>query len=101
MGGVRFKIKELRDFTVVHFELEDALKPDDLKTIEVPKVNQRKGVIISGKGPIWFYCFLVHQYHTTKFIAAYDPRLGAVVVSSHVQHFKEGDVIDVVVEDQD
>jgi len=91
-------MKELAEFTLIHFELEKPIKPDDLKNLNVPEVNPRKGVVISGRGPIWLHCFLAHKYHPTPFVAVYDPRLGAVVVQSHTD-LKEGDIIDVVVEE--
>jgi len=95
---VKLVMKELAEFTLIHFELENPIKPDDLKNLNVPEVNPRKGVVISGRGPIWLHCFLAHKYHPTPFVAVYDPRLGAVVVQSHTD-LKEGDVIDVVVEE--
>jgi CRISPR-associated protein Csx3 len=95
---MKFTTKELENFTLIHFELENPIKPDDLKHLNVPKVNPRKGVVVSGRGPIWLHCFLAHKYHHTPFVAVYDPRLGAVVVQSHTD-LKEGDVIDVVVEE--
>jgi len=78
---------------MVEFELPSAIEPSVLKTIAPPAVNGKKGVVISGRGPIWLYCFLAHHYHPTAFIATYDPRLGAVVVASHTPSVKEGDVI--------
>lgn len=95
---MKFTIKELENFTIVHFELENSIKPEVLKDLEVPKINPRKGVIISGRGPIWLHCFLAHKYHYTPFVAIYDPRLGAVVVQSHTD-LREGDVLDIVVEE--
>jgi len=96
---MEFVVKEFEEFTLVHFELEGPIKPDELKGLEVPKVNSRKGVIISGRGPVWLHCFLAHRYHHTPFVAIYDPRIGAVVVQSHCTKFSEGDVLDVVVDE--
>ncbi len=93
---MKFTVVENEKFTLVHFEIEKAVKPEILKEIEIPAVNTRKGVVISGRGPIWLHCFLVHKYHHTPFVAIYDPRLGAVVVQSHSE-LREGDVVDVVV----
>ncbi len=89
-------VKELENYTIVHFELENPIKPEELKSLEIPKVNPRKGVVISGRGPIWLHCFLAHRFHPTPFVAIYDPRIGAVVVQSHCD-LKEGDVLDVTV----
>lgn len=71
---MKLKIKELGDFTMIHFNLENTIKPEELKSIKIPKVNPRKVVVI------------------------YDPRIGAVVVQSHAD-LKEGDVLDLVVEE--
>lgn len=55
-----------------------------------------KIIIISGKGPIWFYGYLVRHFHSCKAIAIFDPRLnGSVVVESNSSDFKIGDVIKV------
>lgn len=86
---------------IVTFELgEDSLSPEMLSQVTPPdpiKNNfAHKGVILSGRGPVWLYGFLVHFYHPTKFVATYDPRLqGAVVVESHGSQWKVGDVIPV------
>jgi len=40
-------------------------------------------------------CILVHFYHPTPFLAVYDPRVGAVVIASHVPEFRPGDVLDI------
>lgn len=46
-------------------------------------VDGTKGVIISGRGPVWLYGALLHHLHVTRWSATNDPRLGAVVVASH------------------
>ena len=95
---MKFTVKELEEYTVVHFDLEDALNPQALESINPPKVNATKGVVLSGRGPIWFYCYLAHYYHPTKFIATYDPRLGGVVVESHNPKYKVGQILKVDLE---
>lgn len=88
-------LKEEKEFSILIFNLKDNIEPSLLKQIKPPKINLRKGLIISGRGPIWLYAFLVHHYHPTPFIAIYDPRLGAVVIQSHSTKIKVGDVIDI------
>jgi len=92
---INFKVTEKNEFTIVHFELEGSITPDVLQDLRPPKVNYAKGVILSGRGPIWLYCYLAHYYHPTKFIATFDPRIGAVIVESHSQEYKVGEVIKV------
>lgn len=94
MGEIKFYLKEENEFTLVSFEMTNVLEPEDLLSIKPPAVNGAKGVILSGRGPIWLYCFLTHFYHPTKFIATYDPRLeGAVIVERHTSDSEVGSVI--------
>lgn len=47
---MKFTIKELENFTIVHFELENSIKPEVLKDLEVPKIKSKKGCDNFGKG---------------------------------------------------
>lgn len=94
MGEIKFYFKEENEFTLVSFEMTNVLEPEDLLSIKPPAVNGAKGVVLSGRGPIWFYCFLTHFYHPTKFIATYDPRLeGAIIVERHAPEYNVGSVL--------
>ncbi|WP_048036597.1 CRISPR-associated ring nuclease Crn3/Csx3 [Methanosarcina mazei] len=94
MGNIKFTSKEEREYTLISFEMDDLLSPEDLIALTPPNVNGAKGVILSGRGPIWLFCFLTHFYHPTKFIATYDPRLGgAVIVERHAPGYEIGSVI--------
>ncbi|NVM01301.1 MAG: CRISPR-associated protein Csx3 [Candidatus Helarchaeota archaeon] len=91
---LEFQTLEKEKFTIISFNLKDILEPNILENLELPKINNTKGVILDGRGPIWLYCYMVHHYHTTKFIATHDPRLGgAVVVETHSPEFKVGNVL--------
>jgi len=93
MEKVIFTIKEDNEYTLVSFEIPDILTPEDLSVLFPPTVNGAKGVVLSGRGPIWLYCFLTHFYHPTKFIATYDPRLeGAVIVERHAPDYNVGSI---------
>ena len=95
-----FKTAETSNFTLVHFEIEGILEPGELKNLKPPEVEATKGVVLSGRGPIWLYGFLVHHYHPTVWVATYDPRLGgAVVVESHVPGVSPGDVVEFKLEE--
>jgi len=95
---ITFSVKNKGNFTLVEFELKRELEPKDLANIKPPDPI-RNGfssnvVILSGRGPIWLYGYLIHFYHPTRAIAVFDPRLmGAVVVESHFKEFKAGDLI--------
>ncbi len=97
---MKFKTKNEPDYTLIEFLLDNTISPEDLRNLSPPdlvKANlASKGVVLSGRGPIWLYGYLVHYYHPTKFIATYDPRLGgAVVVQSHDREYNVGDVISI------
>ncbi|MDH7477719.1 MAG: CRISPR-associated ring nuclease Crn3/Csx3 [Candidatus Bathyarchaeota archaeon] len=97
METIKFKSDEKDEYTTISFELNNAITPAVLSFIAPPKVNSTKGVILSGRGPVWLYGYLVHYYHMTRFIAIYDPRIGgAVVIESHTHGHKIGDVIKMV-----
>ncbi len=94
MNKVNFSIEEKEEYTIVSFEVPDILTPEDLAELSPPAVNGAKGVVLSGRGPIWLYCFLTHFYHPTKFIATYDPRLeGAIIVERHTPEYNVGSVL--------
>lgn len=92
MSEIKFNVTERDEYAIVEFELNEPLIPEKLKSITPPKVVG-KGVILSGRGPIWLYGFLIHYYHTATFIATYDPRIGAVVVESHTPKYRVGDIL--------
>jgi CRISPR-associated protein Csx3 len=52
-------------------------------------------VLVNGRGPIWGYGMLFHLAHATPAIAAYDPRLGYVVIQSHDPRFQVGQILTI------
>jgi CRISPR-associated protein Csx3 len=81
-------------FQVIEIELQGLATPDDLAQLRIPdNLNPRQGVILTGRAPIWLYGWLVHECHFTRWVACNDPRLGAVVVSSHHPEVQVGQVI--------
>jgi CRISPR-associated protein Csx3 len=71
--------------TLVTFTIDGdgTISPADLSTLDIPSVDGTKGVIISGRGPVWLFCTLAHHWHITRWAATFDPRQGAVVFSQH------------------
>jgi CRISPR-associated protein Csx3 len=95
---IKFSEKGFKGFVMIGFEVGDIIKPEALKTLTPPDPIAQNfahlGVVLSGRGPFWFYGFLVHYYHPTKWVATHDPRLqGAVVVASHTPEIKVGEII--------
>jgi len=95
MSNVVLTKEEREGYTLIKIDLMNNVTPDDLKVITPLSVDCGKGVVISGRGPIWLYGYLIHYYHPTAWVAVYDPRIGAIVVQSHTREVKVGDVIDV------
>jgi CRISPR-associated protein Csx3 len=101
MSEIKFDVLEEEEYSIISFEIDGVLSPEDLAALTPPKVDGSKGVILSGRGPIWLYCFLTHFYHPTKFIATYDPRLGgAVIVETHSAEYAIGSVLKCYREDE-
>lgn len=84
----------------LEFELTKNLEPSDLLSIKLPDPVKEgfssKLLILSGRGPIWLYGFMIHHFHPCKAVAIFDPRLdGAVVIESHTDEFKVGEVVKI------
>ena len=91
---INFTTDVRENYTLISFSFEGNLSPDDLAGMQPPAVDGRLGVVLSGRGPIWLYGALVHEYHPTAWVACFDPRLGgAVVVQSHCPTVAVGQVI--------
>ena len=91
---IHFETSEKKDYTTVEISLDGPISPEELEKLKAPEVDCTKGVVLSGRAPIWLYGFMIHQYHPTSWVACFDPRLGgAVVVASHTKNVKEGEVI--------
>lgn len=96
---LNFSLEIKNQMALVRFsQVGGLLTPDHLKSLTPPNPITENfahlGVILSGRGPIWLYGFLVHFYHPTRWVATHDPRLGgAVVVESHTPEVQVGDLI--------
>ncbi|MCU0327249.1 MAG: CRISPR-associated ring nuclease Crn3/Csx3 [Spirosomaceae bacterium] len=95
---IKYQTTTYPNWNFVEFELDANIEPADLKTIELPDIKKfyNKGVIISGRGPIWLYGVLIHHFHPTRFVATFEPRLNAgVVIETHSADFQVGDLINL------
>ena len=91
---MKLKTSEWADYTLVEFDLEGAIaEPSMLASLAAPKVDATKGVVVSGKGPIWLHCAIATKYHATAWTATHDPRLGHVVFATHSKLRKVGEVV--------
>jgi CRISPR-associated protein Csx3 len=68
------------------------ITPENLKGLKLPEgIDYSQGIVIEGKAPIWLYGYLVHECHPAAWVGCYDPRLGAVVVSTHTHSVATGE----------
>ncbi len=82
--------------TLITFEIDGGVTTlEEAFAVELPKVPLDGGVILSGRGPIWFFARLIHHYHPARWIAVHDPRIGYIVVQSHSLERREGEVLEV------
>jgi len=72
------------------------VRPDE-PLPRVPSIPRGALVVIEGRAPIWRYAMAFHRLHGSPAgaVAVFDPRLGAVVIASHVPELREGQVIEV------
>ena len=63
----------------------------------LPGIPRGSVVVVTGRAPIWRYGMAFHRLHGSPAgaVAVYDPRLGAVIVASHIPDLVEGQVLDV------
>lgn len=80
---MKWKVMDAADFQILHFPRQ-VYAPRILRSLSLPSLDRGKGVIISGRGPIWLHAYLVHECHPHPFIAVYEPgSRGAVVIQRH------------------
>jgi len=77
--------------------VDHPIRPDE-PLPPLPDIRRGAIVVIEGSAPIWRYGMAFHRLHGSPAaaVAAYDPRLGAVVIASHNPDYREGQVIEVL-----
>lgn len=104
MNNIELKASDRGTFTIIDITLpNEVCEPADLKGLELPDgLDTTKGIVFSGRAPIWLFACLVHQAHIYKWVGTFDPRLevdgvkgAAVVVESHGGNRRAGDVVPV------
>lgn len=94
MSNINLSISTSTDYQILSFTGPDVLTPDDLIGLTLPaNINHKIGIVISGRGPVWLYAYLVHLCHPFAWVATHDPRLGYVVVQSHSPIRKAGEIL--------
>ena len=64
----------------------------EVEQVCLPRVPADKGVILSGKLPLWLWTAAARAYRTAPWLGVYQPQLGtqAVVVMTHVRDLRPG-----------
>jgi CRISPR-associated protein Csx3 len=96
---IQFSTKTITSYnaTLLTFEIEGGIiEVAEAFTTTLPEVLQNMGVILSGRGPIWLYARLLHHFHPARWVAIHDPRIGYIVVQSHVKERYEGEILEVL-----
>lgn len=103
MSNIELKASDRATFTLIEIILpNEVCEPADLKGLELPECDTTRGVVLSGRAPVWLFACLVHQAHIYKWVGTFDPRLEvdgvkgcAVVVESHGGELRAGDIVPV------
>ena len=98
-NSLTWRVEQSAAYQLCTFEIADPsglLDHGNLAMVALPAgLDQRKGIVFSGRGPVWLYGYLTHLAHTFAWIGIADLRLGgAVVVERHLPTAPEvGEVI--------
>jgi CRISPR-associated protein Csx3 len=96
---IAFTIERREDSTILHSSLlVPNLAYSQLAKLHVPEVPDSRGVVISGKLPLWLSSSLALSYQQSgvPWIAGYYPQLeGAIVLASCVSTHQPGDLIPI------
>jgi CRISPR-associated protein Csx3 len=65
----------------------------------LPEIPRGSLVVVEGRAPIWRYGMALHRLHGSPAgaIAFYDPKLGAVVVTTHSPTWSVGQVVEMAI----
>ena len=89
------KVEEHDDATYLRFAIpQNYLDHEYAHDLPVPQVDPTRGVILSGKLPIWLYVALTRTYLHTAWIAIFQPQEGNVIVWSQIDSIQVGDLYD-------
>ena len=103
-NNIELRASDRPEFTLLEIILpNEVCEPQDLKGLELPGgLDTTKGIVLSGRAPVWLFAALVHQAHIFKWVGTFDPRIekdgvkgAAVVVESHGGNLRAGDIVAV------
>jgi len=84
------------EFVTYSIGVREPIAPSE-RLPPLPDIPPGTLVVVEGRAPIWRYGMALHRLHGSPAgaVAVYDPRLGAIIVYSHVRTLREGQVIDI------
>ena len=88
---ISFSISARAGATVVDFVIDGGvLAPSELpqavEAFEALSLDMTKGLVLSGRGPVWLFAALAHAGHPFAWVGTFEPRLGgAIVVERHTE----------------
>ena len=90
------EVKTKNNIKILEIKLERPIEPSELQNIKLPEISGEI-LVITGRSPIWLYCYLVHHYvHLFKVVATYDPKQnGAIIISSHTPKYRVGQILSI------
>jgi CRISPR-associated protein Csx3 len=93
---LRSTMRSHADYTWVEFELADGyIDYTEMANACVPIIPVERGVVLSGKLPLWLWTAIALAYRRASWVAVYQPQFfdQAVVVHSHLDTVQPGQLI--------
>ncbi|HUT22426.1 MAG TPA: CRISPR-associated ring nuclease Crn3/Csx3 [Candidatus Bipolaricaulota bacterium] len=95
--NLKFSVEDKGGYMLLTFEIEGVtFAVADLDKVVPPAIPEQKGLVISGRGPNWLAVSLALAYHAkAKWVAMFQPGVGATVAMSHDPDTVLGSVIQI------
>jgi len=78
-------VADPRDFQILDIFMSRArIRPSVIRSLAIPQqIDFNKGIVISGRAPIWLYAHLLRLCQNAPWVATFSPMDGAIVVASN------------------
>lgn len=97
--NIKFTSEDRGEYVMLTYELEGGVfDVADLSEVTPPAIPNGKGVVLSGRGPNWLTVSIAMAYHAmSRWVACFQPGVGATVAMTHHTSRNLGEVIPVEV----
>ncbi|WP_017306831.1 CRISPR-associated ring nuclease Crn3/Csx3 [Spirulina subsalsa] len=76
---------------------EYPLQYHHLNTLTLPpQLDPKQGLILYGKAPTWLYSYLIEKLLNWPWLACFDIKEGAVIISSRIPSLRPGQILPIV-----